>query len=151
MTFTRRLDRRSLLAGVSAGSAAMVFGCKARGEPLPKLTQVSNFSLVNQEGKPFTQASLEGTVWITAFLFTRCPTVCPRIMKQLVQMQATVKNKNIPAKFLCFSVDPEFDTPQVLEAFGRRHGADFSRFVFLTGDSSTIQKTVNDGFKIGLE
>lgn len=151
MTSTRRFDRRSLLAGVSAGPAALLLGCKARGEPLPKLTQVSNFSLVNHEGKPFTQASLEGTVWITAFLFTRCPTVCPRIMKQLVQMQATVKNKAIPAKFLCFSVDPEFDTPKVLTAFGERHGADFSRWVFLTGDSSTLQKTVTDGFKIGLE
>lgn len=118
---------------------------------MPKLTQVSNFSLVTHEGKPFTQASLEGTVWITAFLFTRCPTICPRIMKQLVQMQATVKHKNIPAKFLCFSVDPEFDTPQVLTAFGKRHGVDFARWVFLTGDSTAIQKTVTDGFKVGLE
>src|SRR5688572_22546447 len=116
MTHDRQLDRRSLLACVSAGSAALLMGCKARGEPLPKLTQVSNFSLVTQAGKPFTQASLEGTVWITAFLFTRCPTICPRIMKQLVQMQTTVKNKDIPAKFLCFSVDPEFDTPKVLTA-----------------------------------
>lgn len=151
MNVTRRLDRRSLLAGISAGSLALLAGCKPKGEPLPKLTQVSNFSLVDQTGKPFTQASLEGTVWITAFLFTRCPTVCPRIMKQLVQMQTTVKNKNIPAKFLCFSVDPEFDTPQVLTAFGERHGVDFSRWVFLTGDSSAIQRTVTEGFKVGLE
>ena len=147
MTGLRQLDRRSLLAT----SAALLFGCKARGEPLPKLTQVSNFSLITQAGKPFTQASLEGSVWIIAFLFTRCPTVCPRIMKQLVQMQSTVKDKNIPAQFLCFSVDPEFDTPQVLTAFGQRYGADFARFTLLTGDSSTIQKTVVDGFKIGLE
>src|SRR5688572_11352172 len=111
MTSTRRFDRRLLLAGVSAGSWALLLGCKAKGEPLPQLTQVSNFSLVDQQGKPFTQAALEGTVWITAFLFTRCPTICPRIMKRMVQMQTTVKNKNIPAKFLCFSVDPEFDTP----------------------------------------
>jgi len=154
MTRIPSLDRRALLlAGLSAASAAALSGCKAKAsaEELPKLTQVPNFALVTQEGKPFTQTSLEGTVWITAFLFTRCPTICPRIMKQLVQMQATVKNKNIPAKFLVFSVDPEFDTPPVLAAFGRRHGADFSRFVFLTGDSSTIQNTVNDGFKIGLE
>ncbi|HEU5075229.1 MAG TPA: SCO family protein, partial [Polyangiaceae bacterium] len=126
----RRLDRRSLLLGGCAlGSAAAGFGCKPAGEPLPKLTQVSDFSLVTHAGKPFTQASLEGTVWITAFLFTRCPTICPRIMKQLVQMQTTVKHKNIPAKFLCFSVDPEFDTPKVLTAFGERYGADFSRWV----------------------
>ena len=148
---TRPLDRRSLLlGGLCVGSTALLCGCK-RGEPLPKLTQVTDFSLVNHEGKPFTQAALEGTVWITAFLFTRCPTVCPRIMKQLVQMQATVKNKEIPAKFLCFSVDPEFDTPKVLTAFGERHGVDFSRWVFLTGDSSAIQKIVTDGFKVGLE
>jgi protein SCO1/2 len=146
------LSRRSLLlGGLSACWAPALVGCKSSGEPLPKLTQVPGFSLVNQAGKPFTQTSLEGSVWIAAFLFTRCPTVCPRIMKRLVQMQATAKNKSIGVKFLCFSVDPEFDTPKVLTAFGERYGADFSRWVFLTGDSSVVQKTVVDGFKIGLE
>lgn len=146
------LDRRSLLlGGLSACWVPALVGCKPRGEPLPKLTQVSNFSLVNQAGKSFTQSSLEGSVWIAAFLFTRCPTVCPRIMKQLVQMQKTVKDKDIAVKFLCFSVDPEFDTPKVLTAFGERYGVDFKRWVFLTGDSSAVQKTVIDGFKIGLE
>lgn len=151
MTFNL-LDRRTLLlGGLAACWAPALVGCKPRGEPLPKLTQVPGFSLVNQAGKPFTQASLEGSVWISAFLFTRCPTVCPRIMKRLVQLQKTAKDKDIAVKFLCFSVDPEFDTPKVLTAFGERYGADFSRWAFLTGDSSTVQKTVIDGFKIGLE
>jgi protein SCO1/2 len=52
---------------------------------------------------------------------------------------------------VCFSVDPEYDTPQVLKAFGERYGADFERWSLLTGDSETIQRTVTESFKVGLE
>lgn len=142
-------DRRTLMLGALAAMAPL--GCRSEGKPLPKLSQVPSFSLVNEEGKPFTDQDLKGEVWAAAFVFTRCPTVCPRIMKRLAEMQSTIKAKNIEMKLVCFSVDPEFDTPKVLKAFGQRYGADFSRWYLLTGDSSTIQKTVTEGFKMGLE
>ena len=144
-------SRRALL-GMSLCLAPL--GCEsreARAEALPELGRLGSFRLVNQDGAPVTEGSLKGSVWVAAFLFTRCPTVCPKIMKRLVKMQATAKAKSLPVKFVCFSVDPEFDTPAVLKAFGERYGADFERFVFLTGDSETIQKTVTDSSKVGLE
>lgn len=132
--------------------AALASGaCRGQDQSLPKLTQVPSFSLVNQEGKPFTDQDLKGTVWAAAFVFTRCPTICPRIMKRLSEMQSTAKAKNINMKLVCFSVDPEFDTPKVLKAFGEKYGADFSRWYLLTGDSTTIQNTVVGGFKVALE
>ncbi len=112
---------------------------------------LGSFQLVNQDGKPVTQDTFKGSVWVAAFIFTRCPSVCPRIMKRLGQLQKTAKDKQIDVDFVCFSVDPEFDKPPVLKAFGERYGADFKRWSLLTGDSESIKKTVIDGFKIGLE
>lgn len=147
------VPRRQLLL-LGFGLCAAPLGCKpdaAQAEALPRLGRLQSFQLTNQEGEAVSEQTLRGSVWVAAFLFTRCPTVCPKIMKQLTRMQRTAKDKQIPVKFVCFSVDPEFDTPKVLKAYGERYGVDFSRWWFLTGDSQTIQKTVTDSFKVGLE
>src|SRR5687768_9042387 len=57
-----------------------------RAEPpprLPVLGTVPAFELTSQEGKPFGSAQLRGRTWVGAFLFTRCPTVCPALTSTL--------------------------------------------------------------------
>ena len=49
-----------------------------------------------------------------------------------------------------FSVDPEYDTPERLKAYGEKYGADPSRWTFLTGDYKSLQSTVVGGFKIAM-
>src|SRR5690606_35941540 len=145
-------SRRQLLGGLCV--CVTPWACKAsqaRAEALPHLGTLQNFRLVNQDGAQVTQATLQGNVWVAAFLFTRCPTICPKIMKRLARLQNSAKAKKIDVKLVCFSVDPEFDQPKVLKAFGERYGADFRRWSFLTGDSKVIQQTVTESFKVGLE
>jgi protein SCO1/2 len=48
------------------------------------------------------------------------------------------------------SVDPERDTPERLAAYGARFGANPLAWSFLTGPLGAIEKTVVDGFKIGM-
>jgi protein SCO1/2 len=50
-----------------------------------------------------------------------------------------------------FSVDPTFDTPEVLAAYARTHHAVSERWHFLTGDQSAMQKTVELGLKTAME
>src|SRR5690242_14128084 len=46
--------------------------------PLPVLGQLPAFSLTAEDGRPFGSAELKGYVWMAGFIFTRCPTICPR-------------------------------------------------------------------------
>jgi protein SCO1/2 len=140
-----------LVAGLGCALPLACDRKEARAQALPALGTIKPFGLKNQEGAEVDQESLRGTVWVAAFFFSRCPTVCPRIMKRMARLQNSAKAKNIPVRLVGFSVDPEFDTPQVLKAYGERYGADFKRWSLLTGASETIQKTVTDSFKIGLE
>lgn len=147
------LDRRAFFAASLVVTAGSTLACKSKGalaEQLPRLGNVGEFKLVNQDGKAVNQHDFEGDVWVAAFFFTRCPTVCPRIMKRMSRIQQTVKERRLDLKLVSFSVDPEFDKPPVLKEFAKQYGADFKRWTFLTGDSQTIQKTVEQGFKIGL-
>ena len=50
-----------------------------------------------------------------------------------------------------FTVDPVFDTPTVLAAFGRKHKVRPEVFHLLTGPLDAVHKTVVEGLKIGME
>jgi protein SCO1/2 len=147
------LDRRAWLAAALAMTSGTLSACKTKSalaEQLPRLGNVGNFDLVNQDNQRVTADTLKGDVWVAAFFFTRCPTVCPRIMKRMSRIQQTVKERRLDLELVSLSVDPEFDRPAVLKEFAKQYGADFARWSFLTGDSATIQKTVEQGFKVGL-
>lgn len=147
------LNRRAWLTAALALGLSPTTGCKtksAMADTLPRLGNVGQFKLVNQDNQSVTANDFKGDVWVACFFFTRCPTVCPRIMKRMSRIQQTVEERGLDLKLVSFSVDPEFDKPKVLKEYAKRYGANFKRWSFLTGDSQTIQKTVEQGFKVGL-
>jgi protein SCO1/2 len=62
-----------------------------------------------------------------------------------------VKAGSIAVHLVSFSVDPAHDTPPVLAAYAKEHGADPSRWTFLTGDGEAIRKAVVDGLKVAAQ
>jgi protein SCO1/2 len=153
----RSLAAGSPLAGfVLAGLLllALSAGCARRGAdaggPLPKLGAVT-FALTDHDAQPFGADRLTGKVWAAAFMFTRCPTVCPVMTARMAHVQKLARERDVPLSLLSFSVDPAHDTPEVLRAFARERGLDTSDWVFLTGDSAAVRETAERGFKIGVE
>jgi protein SCO1/2 len=124
-------------------------GCHHSGEPLPILGQVGAFSLVDQQARGVTADTLRGKVWVAAFFFTRCPTICPRITRRMRALQIATSGSNL--SLVSFSVDPENDTPQVLLEYAKHYAADLQTWSFLTGDLSVVKRTVVDGFKLALD
>lgn len=116
----------------------------------PDTVFVPSFSLTERSGRVVTDAALKNQVWVAGFVFTRCPTVCPRMTRLMVDLQADLAE--LPggqdARLVAISVDPEFDTPAVLSAHARGLGADPERFLFLTGDRVAIWRLAEQGFKL---
>ena len=52
-------------------------------------------------------------------------------------------------RLVSFSVDPAEDTPPVLAAYAKTHGAAPSMWYFLTGPVATLQMLDRDAFKLG--
>jgi protein SCO1/2 len=140
---------------LSVLSLGVLPGCQRSGaaeeQALPPLGTVGPFWLTDQDGRTFTEASLDGKVWVAAFMFTRCPTVCPEMVRRMQGIQAQARARGVSIELVSFSVDPENDTPEVLRAFMRERGLDTQNWHFLTGDSAVIRKTAEQGFKIGVE
>ncbi len=115
--------------------------------PLPVISQVPAFTLTNELGRTVTRADLRGQVWVADIIFTRCAGPCPRMTQKLSDLQNAVP-RELPVKLVTLTTDPEFDQPAILKAYGGRFGADFRRWMFLTGAKLEIAKVAADGLKL---
>ena len=113
------------------------------------LGTLPNYSFTSEQGAPFGTEELTGRVYVANFIFTRCPTICPRFSEKMARIQNALEGQR-GIHLVSFSVDPEFDTPEVLRAYSERYRADPSRWTFLTGDYEQLRETVVGGFKIAM-
>src|SRR6185295_9699045 len=74
--------------------------------------EVGPFELVERGGSTVTRETLLGHPWVASFLFTRCTGPCPKVVGTLRRLQARLERQ--AAHIVTFSVDPQFDTPEVL-------------------------------------
>jgi len=104
---------------------------------LPVISEVQPFSLTNQLGKIVTKTDLDGSPWLANIIFTRCPTVCPKI----TQTVSTILPELPEAlKVVSLTTDPAHDTPTVLGKFAELNQAQTDRWYFLTGDKASLMK-----------
>src|SRR5712671_6054710 len=123
-------------------------GCSPHTSSLPVLYDVPEFELIAQDGQPFNSRVLRGKVWVADFIYTTCPGPCPRMTSQMREVQdAVIKMADV--KLVSFTVDPARDTPEVLAAYAKAHGASTEDWYFLTGPESTLQTLDKDTFKLG--
>ena len=96
--------------------------------------QVPSFSLVDQQGKTFTsQTYLKGKFYVVSFFFSRCGTICPVITRNQKQIQEAFKGQP-DVHLVSISIDPKYDTPNVLEKYAADLGANPTQWAFLTGE-----------------
>ncbi|WP_209121847.1 SCO family protein [Alkalihalobacillus sp. BA299] len=97
---------------------------------------ITPFSAVNQSGEAVTNEDLLGTPWIANMVFTRCPTVCNLMTPNFRVLQYAMEEEGLDVNLVSFTVDPDYDSPEVLKQYGENNDADFSRWMFLTGYSA---------------
>jgi protein SCO1/2 len=148
--------RGLLLVGAAAVACAVVFSSSPLrrlvgiGPTPPVLGEAPNFSLVGDDGKPFSSESLRGRPWLASFLFTSCPGPCPKLVAKLKALRERVPASRLV--FVSFSVDPGTDTPEVLAAYKRKHGiGEDAGWTFLTGPEGEVTRLVQQGFLTGVE
>lgn len=112
------------------------------------LYKLPGFSLTNRDGSTVTKADLMGKPWIADFIFTRCRQQCPLLTTQLKAL-----GPDLPAgvRRVSFSVDPSYDSPQVLTAYAQAHGIKDRNWLFLTGKRDLVLGLIEKGFKLPVE
>ena len=95
-------------------------------------------------------AAARGKVWVAGFMFTTCPSVCPKISRAMLDLQQRYARNGVEVELVSFSVDPETDTPAVLKRYAENLGADQNHWRFVTGDRAAMEALVVGGFKTAM-
>lgn len=138
-----------LACGGAAGAAAWIAlrpPPQARdGAPVA----APDFAVTLHDGSALRRDDLLGRPWIAAFVFTRCPTVCPIVTSRLAELA-----KSLPPAFriVAFSIDPAYDTREVLAAHAASLGAAPPRWAFASFPSAAERdRVVQKGFFVHVE
>ena len=109
--------------------------------------KVPAFSLTNQNGKTISNKDYEGKVYVIEFFFTTCPTICPRMNANLIQIQNTFKDFD-DFGVASFTINPDHDTSEVLKAYAEKYGVTNPNWHLMTGNQTAIYKLANEGFNL---
>jgi protein SCO1/2 len=115
-----------------------------KGETAP------DFRFINQEGRPIHLAQFRGEPLLVTFIYSRCPLpdYCIRMSNNFAEVARTLQHSN-PAAFaklqmLSITLDPEFDDPKVLRAYGKNYAAtvdpNLKHWSFATASPAEIRK-----------
>lgn len=115
----------------------------AKGDTL--FQQIPDFQFTSQLHQPVGSKDLDGTIYVTDFFFATCPDICKEMSSQLVRVQEAFRDEP-EVKIVSFTVNPEYDTPDVLKEYGERYGAKEGKWHFLTGDRDKIYALAKQGF-----
>lgn len=109
--------------------------------------KVPAFSFTNQDGKIITNENYLGKVYVVEFFFTTCPTICPIMNQNLVEVQNQFKDfENFGVA--SFTITPDIDTPEVLKAYADKYGITNPNWNLMTGNEDAIYKLANEGFNL---
>ncbi|CAM3043325.1 SCO family protein [Filibacter tadaridae] len=121
----------------------LLSACTPGGFKADHKYKVEPFEFTNQQNKQVSLDDLKGTVWISQFIFTNCTAACPPMMANMAKLQDLLVKEGIEDyKIVSFSIEPEADTPEVLQEYLSAYDvADESKWEMLTGYS---QKKIID-------
>ena len=114
-------------------------------EPQPG-AEVPDVKLVNQDGRPFSLKQFRGRALVVTFVYTRCPLpdYCPLMSANFAQLNSALLKEEAlggRAHLLSVTLDPEYDRPSVLRAYGATYaGGRFDRWDFATGDPAEVRR-----------
>lgn len=111
-----------------------------------KIGPAPKFSFKNQNEQIVDNKSLEGKIYLVEFFFTKCPTICPVMNKNMRQIDSTFANRK-DFQIVSVSIDPDNDTFEVLKKHAEKLGAS-ENWNFVRADKAYTFEVATRGFNL---
>lgn len=138
-----RSESRSQEVQISIKDKAELSYLIINGEP----KKVMPFSFINQNGDMVSNEDYLGKVYLVEFFFSTCPTICPKMTKNLVDIQNTFPKRS-DFGIASFTINPDYDTQEVLKKYAINSGVTNPNWNFMTGNKESIYNLANTGFNL---
>ena len=110
-----------------------------------KFHKISNFKLINQNGKIVTNRDYDNKIYIADFFFTTCPTICPIMTDNMLKIQKKIIDD--PDVFLLsHTVTPKIDSVGQLKKYSVEKGVVDSKWNLVTGDKKQIYELARKSY-----
>jgi protein SCO1 len=133
--------RHAALAIATVMAWAGSSGAADTRAPLPRIGPAPEFTLTSQEDRRLALRELRGKVVAITFIYASCVDTCPLLTAKLAGLRSRLgRDFGSRVAFVSITVDPEHDTPAVLNRYAQEHGAKTDGWTFLTGTPAEIQE-----------
>jgi protein SCO1 len=121
---------------------------RVQGKDIPDTIYhtLSDFHLVDQDGKPVSLKTFDDKIFVVGFFYTHCPTVC-NDMNSNIDSLVVNYSKNKMVYFASVTVDPVRDSVKALSTYAKKFDSS-PKWMFLTGDTATIYPLARKGFLV---
>lgn len=110
-----------------------------------KYHTVSDFELINQNGKTITQNDYKDKIYVTDFFFTSCKTICPIMTNNMAKLQNEFLNDD-DIMFLSISVTPEIDNVVTLREYATNKNVIDFKWNVATGNKKHIYELARKSY-----
>ena len=107
--------------------------------------KVPSFSMLNQDSTVYTEQKLQDKIYVAEFFFSTCPTTCVQMTSELLRVQEYFQD-NESIKIVSYSVNPEYDSPEVLKTYASTYGINPDFWTLLTGSKEEIYDIARWGY-----
>lgn len=138
----------SIVAWVSLGIFAAT-GCKNEPQRLPYLGNmeikgtdtlyhtVPDIALIDQDSQTLRISSLNNKIILADFFFTSCPSICPKVQKQMLRLYDRYKDDE-RIMMISHTIDQRNDSVPVLNRYAKNLEVDTRKWKFVTGEKDSI-------------
>lgn len=161
---TLLLNMRVMTSRILCIAIVLLFAlsCTDNSKPLPILGQIEvvngdtirhvipDFRFMDQDSQWITNASFQDKIYVSDFFFTSCPSICPKVKKQMLRMYDEYKDDDRIA-FISHSIDTKRDSVPRLKLYATNLGVESSMWHFVTGDKDKIFNIADDYFVAAME
>jgi protein SCO1/2 len=112
--------------------------------------RIPDFRFIDQDSNVITNDSFAGRIYVADFFFTSCPSICPKVKKEMLRMYEKYQ-PDPRISFLSHSIDTKRDTVGRLKEYATNLGVESRFWHFVTGNKSEIFRIANDYFVSALE
>lgn len=110
-----------------------------------KYHTISDFSLINQNGKTITQNDYKDKIYVADFFFTTCQTICPIMTDHMLLIQDKLKDDR-DIMLLSHSVTPEIDSVAQLKRYAVEKGVNDAKWNLVTGEKKEIYRLARKSY-----
>ncbi|MXV16316.1 SCO family protein [Hufsiella ginkgonis] len=110
---------------------------------------VPAFSFLNQDSVRVTEQAFNGKIYVADFFFTRCPSICPVMHRNMLKVYEKYKG-NASVKLLSHTIDAIHDQPSVLKTYATKLGITGDQWEFVHGSHDSVYTIAEKSYLVAV-